>query len=244
MKCSINFNAVFILSFIVSVFSAPTLQAQRFHGHHGYSGGRTVVVRNYYNRPPVVCRPARPMVNVQVGVPIGYGRGHFDPCIAYPRYPALGLHIGYLPFGYTNCFVGNSVFCYYNNVYYRRVAEQEYEVVAPPLGAKIPQLPRSAKEVYIDGHRYYEFDGTYYQEELNANNQVLYEVVGTNGVLNQSYPQQPTYQAPQVGDVVYQLPENCKLVVLNGVQYYVSPNNLYYQEIINNGRTTYKIVGK
>ena len=77
----------------------------------------------------------------------------------------------------------------------------------------------------------------------DANNKVVYVVIGTNGVLNQpSTPQ--VVQEPEVGDIYPQLPPNCAAIYLNGEKYFESPDHVYYQEKIENGQTNYKIVGK
>ena len=189
---------------------------------------------------------------------------HVGHLFGFPRiYPSIGFRLGYLPVGFFTIYVGGYPYYYYDNVYYRRTPDNYYEVVAPPLGAKLPQLPANAKPVVIDGKRYYESGGTFYREELNANNQVLYTVVGVNGVLNQAQAQPQTYQAPkvvpspqpsapaapairepQIGDIVTQLPDGSQPVYLNGQKFYESPSNVYYEETIDNGKTLYKIVGK
>ena len=221
-------------------FTINTVSAQRFHSHYVHyvhSGFRPTahfapIIRNYgnYGAP---CRYARPCY----GSP--YVGGYF-------HYPTIGLRIGILPIGYTSFFLGGMPYYYANSVYYRRVNENNYEVIAPPLGAKLPQLPKNARVVYIDGNKYYELDGKYYQEELNSRNQVLYTVVGTNGSLNQPSSQgnANTYHEPQVGDVYNQLPEQCELVTLNGKQYYLSKSNIFYEAVRNGNGVVYKVVGK
>ena len=72
---------------------------------------------------------------------------------------------------------------------------------------------------------------------------MTYLVVGTDGVLNQPSTPQTVYQ-PTVGDVIPQLPANCDTVYLNGQKYFESPDHVYYQEVIEEGKTAYKIVGK
>jgi len=172
----------------------------------------------------------------------GGGRGYFSPYYVYPYYPSLGLRLGFLPFGYYSFYYDDYPYYYYNSVFYRRTDDNNYEVVTPPLGAHVPTIPNNSKAVIIDGNKYYESSGTYYQEELDANNHVQYIVVGVDGVLNQ--PQSQINREPQVGDIVSQLPNGCTTIFLNGQKYYEAPNNLYYQEIQDGNRIAYKIVGK
>ena len=173
----------------------------------------------------------------------GCGINVFSPYGLYPFYPTLGLRLGWLPFGYYDFYWDGYPYYYYNSVFYRRTVDNQYEIVSPPVGAKVNSIPSDAKVVVINGNKYYECNGTYYQEQLDANNKVVYIVIGTNGVLNQpSTPQ--VVQEPEVGDIYPQLPPNCTAIYLNGQKYYETPDHVYYQEILENGQTNYKIVGK
>ena len=157
----------------------------------------------------------------------GYGLGIFSPYAIYPFYPTLGLRLGFLPFGYYSFYYDGYPYYYYNSVFYRRTDDNYYEITAPPLGAKVTSIPSNSKVVVVNGNTYYECNGTYYQEEADANGQVIYVVVGTDGVLNQPKTPQVVYE-PQVGDIIPQLPSNCSTVFLNGQKYYESPDNVYY----------------
>src|SRR5258708_3275917 len=54
---------------------------------------------------------------------------------------------------------------YYSRYFYRPYPGY-FRVVAPPYGAKMPELPADAQAVVIDGQKYYVSDGTYYKEEI------------------------------------------------------------------------------
>ena len=219
-----------------------TASAQRYYSHP----------RNYYAAPRFYAyTPSpvfRPSLHVNLGLgSYGYARpyyGYSRPYFPYVPYgPSIGFRINVLPFGYYPFSFGNDWYYYSNNTFYRRNDDRNYEVVTPPIGAKLPHLPSGAKPVTIDGIKYYELGGTYYQETLNNNNQILYEVVGINGQLNtNSQPQ--NFREPVEGDVVNQLPENCRTVTVNGQTLYVSTDNIYYQQITDGNRKFYKIVGK
>ncbi len=72
----------------------------------------------------------------------------------------------------------------------------------------------------------------------------MYVVAGKDGVLNTDQQVQDEPQGPQIGDIVLKLPDNCRKIKVNGEVLYVSPDGVYYQEIIDaNGNKTYKIVG-
>ncbi len=202
-----------------------------------------------------------PYVSIVFG---GYNYHYYDgifyrPYGSYFRVvvPPIGIHINILPPGYYRFNWRNNPYYYYNGVFYNQY-NNYYEVVQPPLGAKLPTLPAGAKEQLINGQRYYEFDGTFYAEEYNVNNEVLYTVVGVHGVLDNALVQQlpnnenivpaPSVNEPYVetpapvNTVIQTLPANCKVVEENGQKYYLSPQNIYYQEIIAaDGTVSYQV---
>jgi hypothetical protein len=78
---------------------------------------------------------------------------------------------------------------------------------------------------------------------VNDQGKTIYVVAGKDGVLNTDGSDAgPDTAAPQVGDIVNELPDGCRKVVLNGKRYYVSPNDIYYQPYTDaNGNTGYRI---
>ncbi|MEO5563539.1 MAG: hypothetical protein ABIR18_08890, partial [Chitinophagaceae bacterium] len=74
-------------------------------------------------------------------------------------------------------------------------------------------------------------------------NEIWYTIVGKNGKLNtDDLPMQD--DGPVVGDIVDKLPADCYKVTLNGTIYYVSPDNVYYEETIQHNTIKYKVSGK
>ncbi|PIQ22163.1 MAG: hypothetical protein COW65_04710 [Cytophagales bacterium CG18_big_fil_WC_8_21_14_2_50_42_9] len=193
-------------------------------------GERIVFARN---RPGVVVAYG--------GVPYHYDNGIFyRPAGPYFEVvaPPIGIHVRLLPPYYRRIYIGTSIIFYYNGIFYRQNNTQDYEVVQPPVGADVTELPAGAKVLVLNGQKMYELDGTYYQEHLN-DGQLWYTVVGKDGVVNT----EPT-ETLQIGDTYAQLPEGCNLVVINNQKYYVSPDNIYYQEIIKDNKLLYAVVGK
>jgi len=175
------------------------------------------------------------------GVPYHYNNGIFyRPMGAYYEVvaPPVGIHVRILPPYYRRIYLGTSIIFYYNGIFYRQNNTQDYEVVQPPIGADVTDLPAGAQVLVLNGQKMYELDGTYYQEQIN-DGQIWYTVVGKDGVVNS----EPTGTL-QVGDTFAQLPEGCKPVVINNQKYYVSPNNIYYQEIVEDNKLMYAVVGK
>lgn len=146
-------------------------------------------------------------------------------------YPAFGFRLGILPFGYYPFYFGDDLYYYYGGVFYRPYDGGGYEVTAPPVGAAVPELPRGTHPIMIDGVQYYEFNGVYYTESTDEKGKKIYVVAGKDGVLNTNGANADGQQAaPQVGDVVNQLPDGCRKVSLNGKRYYVSADDIYYEE--------------
>ena len=121
----------------------------------------------------------------------------------------------------------------------------EYTVVDPPIGAEITTLPEKAQSIVINGQQYYECNGVYYQPVTKDDGTVVYMVAGKDGELNTGstvQDDQPT--GPQLGDIVTQLPPDCRKIKVNGEKLYISPDGVYYQELVDaNGNKTYKVVG-
>ena len=231
----------------ILISNSSIAQYRRYHSERGYS-------HYYYSYP---------RVSVQLGIS-SYGHYPYYYSPAYRVYPpgfSIGLRLGVLPFGFRTIYVGPSLFYYYDGIYYRPYG-RSYEVASPPLGAQVPDLPRGATVVVIDGQKYYEYYGTYYRENITADNQIWYDVVGVNGRLdtsNESQPeinQQPNKDSQQdnnsvqekneetSGSKIDKLPDGCKTVVINHQKYYVSPSGIYYQEVIEKNTPHYEVVGK
>ena len=54
--------------------------------------------------------------------------------------------------------------------------EENYEVVAPPVGITVPYLPDEATEQTVNGKKYYAYDSTYYRPFVNEG-ETIYMVV-------------------------------------------------------------------
>jgi hypothetical protein len=169
-----------------------------------------------------------------------FGIGYYRP---YYTYPAIGFYLNALPYGYYPFYYGPDQYYYFAGTFYRPY-NNGYEIAAPPIGAVIPQIPSNAHPIMIDGQQYYELNGVYYKEGVDDKGKKIYTVSGKDGVLNTDGNGQPASQqrAPQVGDVVNQLPDGCRKVTLNGKKYFVSGDDIYYEEFTDaNNNTSYKI---
>ena len=173
----------------------------------------------------------------------GYHGGYFYHGGFYGSlyYPWLGLNFGFLPYGYYSFYWGGYPY-YYSDGFFYNYNNDQYTVVEPPVGAAINALPSGASPITINGQQYYEKNGVYYQAVTKDDGSVVYEVVGKDGQLNTNASGADSVM-PHVGDIVNQLPQDCRKVKLSGTTYYVSQDGIYYQEIKDgNGNKAYKIV--
>lgn len=107
-----------------------------------------------------------------------HGGGVYTRCGA-----PYGLRIRVIPTHYNRIVIGAVPYFYFGGIFYRQY-EREYEVVQPPVGAIVPELPEyGVSEVTINGEIYYEFDNVLYKPVVTRNG-VQYRVVGNMDVNN------------------------------------------------------------
>ncbi|WP_317169594.1 DUF6515 family protein [Mucilaginibacter humi] len=158
--------------------------------------------------------------------------------------PQLGFSLRVLPYGYYPFYFGADQYFYNDGLYYRQMENEEYTVVEPPIGAAIDKLPAKAQAISINGMQYYELNGVYYQPITKDDGTLAYQIAGKDGELNTVDSGSPADDLPQVGDLVDYLPEDCKIIKLNGQKYYVSQEGYYFQDAVDtNGDKVFKIVG-
>ena len=170
--------------------------------------------------------------------------GFYRPGFGYYGYPQLGFYLGVLPFGYYPFYWGDNLFYYNAGIFYAPYDGGGYEVVTPPVGAAVPNIPDGAKAIQINGEQFYELNGVYYKAIVNDAGKTVYQVAGRDGVLNtdDNGGVASNDSAPKVGDIVNELPDGCRKITLNGKKYFVSPNDIYYQTFVDqNGNVGYKI---
>ena len=178
-----------------------------------------------------------------LGFGLGFGyRGGYG----YFGYPSLGFYLDALPFGYYPFYMGSSLYYYSDGIFYQPYNDG-YAVTAPPVGAAVPKLPKGSKAIMIDNQQFFEFNGVYYKILVNDKGDKVYVVAGKDGVLNTdngsgTNDDGTVNQVPKVGDVVDHLPENVHRVTLNGKKYYVTAEDIYFEEITGrNGNVEYRI---
>jgi hypothetical protein len=170
----------------------------------------------------------------------GYYRPYYGGFYGY-GYPRIGFRLSVLPVGCYPFYFGPDLYYFNEGVYYRPYENNQFEIVAPPIGGVVEQLPSKANSIMIDGQQYFEFNGVYYKETVDANGKKAFLIAGKDGVLTTNNTQNA---APQLGDVVTQLPEGCRPIMLNGKKYFVSNTGVYYEEIVDaNNNASYKVAG-
>lgn len=214
---------------LLLIMFIPSADAQR-SGHHGGGG---VVARGGARR------------GIGGGFRGGVIRGGFHGGFyhGFYGYPRIGFHIRVLPFGFYSFYFGPALYYYYGGIFYLPY-NGGYEVVVPPLGAAVPNLPDGAQSITIDGQLFYEFNGVYYKDGVNDKGKKVYIVAGKDGVLNTGNTEDSDgLPALKVGDIVSQLPEGCRKISINDKTYYVSPFDVYYESITDaNQNKAYRVV--
>jgi hypothetical protein len=209
-----------LLAGLLVIVLSTTASAQR--GRGGFHGGGRIGFGGGFGYGPRV----------------SFGLGLYRPYYAYPR---IGFFINTLPYGYYPFYWGPDQYYYYGGTFYRPY-NNGYEIAAPPIGAAIPKLPSNAHPILIDGQQYFELNGVYYKEGVDDKGKKVYIVSGKDGVLNTGNSNQDDQRIPQVGDVVAQLPDGCRKVTLNAKTYYVSADDIYYEEFKDaNNTISYRI---
>lgn len=206
---------------------------------------------NSGHRPPIGQRPPgvghrppayRPLPNYHYRPGYGFHRPYYG---FYNYYrPFIGVRINVLPFGYYPFYYGPDRFYYSGGFFYRQY-DDGYRVVVPPVGAEVPDIPKEAKVIVINGQTYYEYKGVYYNTTTDANGKTIYVVAGKDGVLETEKDAAPdiSNDLPKEGDIVNELPANVRDVVIKGTLYYVSEEGVYYEKIVEGNKITYKVIG-
>jgi len=186
-----KFRLVIMIATMLS-FSAVANAQRGYHFnnhnnyHNNYNGHYSYNYQSNYRYSPV--RMTTPYYRPNYYYRPVYRPNYYRPTYRLPHFihygPRFGFHLSILPFGYSTIYVGRSPYYYNDGIYYRPYTNGGYEVTAAPIGAEISRLPSGAKATVIDGTKYYELGGTFYQEEISSDNRRIYRVVGTDGVLN------------------------------------------------------------
>ncbi len=229
-----------------------------------YSHSRRPMIINRYGYQPRLMpygrRTRLPLAYTRIafrGRPFYYTNGLYYA--NYGNYyglvsPPFGLTLGLLPRGYWGFNFGGFPYYYYSGVFYRSTNDRQYQVVEAPIGAEVPNLPNDAKSIIVNDQKLYEYLGTYYKEVIDLNGNRRYIVQGKDGVLNTDNMNEVTVEnndsnasasnyKPSIGDIVLQLPSQTKVVIINGKKLYVTPENIYYEEYMDENIIKYKVVG-
>jgi hypothetical protein len=258
MKRIYKYACGLFLTGLLSVMIISTASAQRhggggggshFGGGVGFHGG-SGISSGIHNTGNFGGRGGRSAASFRSGrgyfSGVGYHGGAFyRPGFGYYGYPHVGFYLGILPFGYYPFYWGSSLYYYYGGIFYSPYDNGGYQVTTPPIGAGVPEIPENASAIKIDGIQYYEADGVYYKVTVDGNGKKVYVVAGRDGVLNTGddvTDPNASVALPKIGDIVNQLPDDCRKVILNGKKYYVSPDGIYYEKVTDpNGNVGYRI---
>ena len=92
--------------------------------------------------------------------------------------PPLGAVIAYAIFNTWKpvIVVHNNVTYYYDDGTFYLPYRNNYQVVAPPIGARVAELPSNYEEIILDNTLYYKVDNVYYKAVV-VSGYIWYEVV-------------------------------------------------------------------
>jgi len=125
-----------------------------------------------------------------------------------------GMAVAALPPGCAQISVGG--YYYFDGVYFQAMASGTYTVIAPPVGAVVPQLPSGAEPIAFGPTTYYYAGGAFYVQQ-------------TTGFA--------VLPAP-LGVTVTALPPGASPVTINGQLYYLA-DYVYYLPGMAGGVTVY-----
>ncbi len=129
---------------------------------------RTTIVHTPSRARVINTLPARTVVINHRSVPYYYNSGIYyrKSGTRYIIAPApVGIHVRVLPTGFHRVVSGSTVFFHFGGTFYRHNSNSnDYEVVAPPQGGVIYDLPDGAQQMTVDEKLYYEYNGTLYKK--------------------------------------------------------------------------------
>ena len=224
-----------------------TVQRNYYSGHAGVGANtRVSSYRTYQGSVYGHNHPGYSGAGVRVGFLPGHASYHYNHGYYGSYYaPRLGFSVGFLPFGYYPFWFDDDEYFYSQGLYYQ-YDNDEYTVVEPPVGAEVSTLPSNAQSIVINGQQFYEVNGVYYEPITKDDGTLSYQIAGKDGELNTDDQNNVDNGPPpmQIGDVVPNLPPNCRKININGEKLYLSEDGVYYKAIVDqNGNKSYKIVG-
>jgi hypothetical protein len=165
-----------------------------------------------------------------------HAAGFYHPYV----YPRVGVVVHTLPVGYYAFTWNTYPYYYYDGLFYQSYADGSYKVAAPPIGAEVPSLPVDADIITIDGNPYFQYRGIYYESVIRPDGEFAYKVVGKDGILNTQAEPDPSL--PLIGDMTDRLPDGSHQVKLSGKTYWVTPDEIYLEEVQKDAKLSYRVV--
>jgi hypothetical protein len=155
-------------------------------------------------------------------------------------YPQVGQAVKNVPTS-RYAFVWNNYPFYYADVlFYQSYADGSFKIAAPPIGAEVPSLPIESHIITIDGYPYYQYKGVYYDSVIRPGADFAYKVVGKDGIPSSNSG--TAGALPLIGDMIDRLPEGAHQVKLNGKHYWVTPDEIYLEEVEGEKNVRYRVV--
>jgi len=184
---------------------------RNFHNNNNVNHNRTVV-NQHINRTVTTTR-----INNNYRRPVYSAT---NPSWRYANRPRRNTIIRTVPTTYRTINYGGFGYRYNNGIFYRPYNNQ-FMVIAPPIGIHINILPVGYRRIIVHDHPYYYYNGTYYDSD-GADD---YSVV-----------------SPPVGAVVESIPDGFETVVIDGETYYTVDGAQYKPVVQDNGEIWYEVI--
>ena len=88
---------------------------------------------------------------------------------------SVGSVVPSLPRFYDTLWAANARYYFAEGSFYQ-ATDSGYQVVAPPIGIEVDQIPRTAEMVKVEGQQYFVYHDIYYQAFYSGSG-VVYKVV-------------------------------------------------------------------
>jgi hypothetical protein len=155
-------------------------------------------------------------------------------------YPQAGAVVRILPKDHYSFVWNTHPYYYHDGLFYQPYADGSYKIAVPPVGAEVPSVPISADIITIDGNPYFQYKGIYYESVIKPGGQFAYKVAGVDGIMNTNTD--PDAALPLVGDLTDRLPDGSRQVKLGGKTYWVTPDEIYLEEVEKDDIRRYRVV--
>ncbi len=175
-----------LMSLFLFVFVSNEANAQRDNQRHknGKKGKVETPIKHYSKQPrrgaQITQLPRKTVVVNYRNSNYHYRNGIFYRPVQNSfivATPPIGIRVDILPPNPLRMSIRGFDYFYYYGTFYASIPRGGFEVVSPPVGAIVDALPNGYQVFELEGRVYYRLDETYYKAVVEANGNVVYQVV-------------------------------------------------------------------